>query len=80
MRRSMLERCQPGFPEKRHDLLNARTGSAIRIRVLPKISGVATGHPSGESKDGPLDINFDRHLKLDFQAARALRCRIIGVR
>jgi hypothetical protein len=30
------------------------------------------GHPTGESKDGPpLDINFDRHLKLDFQGSKS---------
>jgi hypothetical protein len=28
------------------------------------------GHPAGESKAGPLDINFDRHLKLDFQGSK----------
>jgi hypothetical protein len=36
-----------------------------------QISGVAMGHPTGESKDGPLDINFDRHLKLDFQGSKS---------
>jgi hypothetical protein len=29
------------------------------------------GHPTGESKDAPLDINFDRHLKLDFQGSKS---------
>ena len=24
------------------------------------------GHPAGESSDGPLNISFDRRLKLDF--------------
>ena len=27
-------------------------------------------HPAGESSDGPLNINFDRRLKLDFHGSR----------
>jgi hypothetical protein len=30
------------------------------------------GHPAGESKDGPLESNFDRHLKVDSKTARSL--------
>jgi len=29
------------------------------------------GRPPGESKDGALDINFDRHLELDFQGSKS---------
>ena len=29
------------------------------------------GHPTCESKDGPLDINFDRHLELDFRGIKS---------
>ena len=27
-------------------------------------------HPAGESKDGPLNLAFDRHLKLDFHGSK----------
>jgi hypothetical protein len=39
--------------------------------VLPTDQRGRHGTPTGESKDGPLDINFDRHLKLDFQGSKS---------
>jgi len=57
MRRSMLE----DATQKAARLADSREEALlIRIRCCQQISGVAMGHPTGESNDGPLDINFDR--------------------
>src|SRR3954464_13155289 len=66
----MREHTNPDFPDDWHCAGANRRNLVLFPAACGIFGGGSMEHPAGESDDGPLRVEFDRRLKLEFHGNR----------